>query len=164
TFLHEDLSLGLIAAGFILAVSQAAGVAGRLLRGYVSDRLLGPVRMLAVLALLIVVCALVTTLLKYADAQWVILIVLSIFGSCAIAWNGVYLAEVARQAPAGQASVATGGPLAMTFLGVVVGPPLFGMIATLSGSYGAAFASLTVPVAICLWLLWRYRATFAAQP
>lgn len=162
TFLHEDLSLGLIAAGFILAVSQAAGVAGRLLWGYVSDRLLGPVRMLAVLALLIVVCALATPLLKYTDAQWVVLIVLSVFGSCAIGWNGVYLAEVARQAPAGQASVATGGTLAMTFLGVVVGPPLFGMIASAAGSYGAAYAALILPTGLCLWLLWRYRAAFAA--
>ncbi|MDS1139139.1 MFS transporter [Pusillimonas sp. SM2304] len=162
TFLHEDLSLGLIAAGFILAVSQAAGVAGRLLWGYVSDRLLGPVRMLAVLALLIVVCALATPLLKYTDAQWVVLIVLSIFGSCAIGWNGVYLAEVARQAPAGQASVATGGTLAMTFLGVVVGPPLFGMIASAAGSYGAAYAALILPTGLCLWLLWRYRAAFVA--
>lgn len=162
TYLHEDLSIGLVVAGFILAVAQMAGVAGRLLWGYMSDRFLGPIRMLACLALLIGVCALATPLLKYTNMYWLILIVLSVFGSSAIGWNGVYLAEVARQAPAGQASIATGGTLALTFLGVVVGPPLFGLIASLTGSYGAAFASLTIPVAICLWLLWRYRATFAA--
>ncbi|MGB6102505.1 MAG: MFS transporter, partial [Pusillimonas sp.] len=163
TFLHEDLSLSLIVAGFILAVSQTAGVAGRLLWGYVSDRLLGPIRMLVCLALLILICALVTPLLKYTNAQWIIVIVLSVFGSCAIGWNGVYLAEVARQAPAGQASIATGGTLALTFLGVVIGPPLFGLIASMAGSYGLAYASLILPTGICLWLLWRYRAAFAAK-
>lgn len=163
TFLHEDLSLGLITAGFILAVAQMAGVAGRLLWGYISDRYLGAIRMLSCLALLIVLCALTTPFLKHANAQWAILIVLSVFGSCAIGWNGVYLAEVARQAPAGQAGVATGGTLAMTFLGVVIGPPLFGLIAGTTGSYGLAFAALVLPTGLCLWLLWRHRAAFTAQ-
>lgn len=160
TFLHDDLAMGLVAAGFTLAVAQAAGVAGRLLWGYVADRYLGSIIMLAVLALLIIVCALVTPLLGHMDSQALVLIVLSVFGSCAVGWNGVYLAEVARQAPPGQASIATGGTLAMTFMGVVVGPPLFGLIATGVGSYGLAYASLIVPSGICLWLLWRYRAAF----
>ena len=164
TYLHEDLSMSLIVSGFILAVAQTAGVIGRLVWGYISDRLLGPVRMLACLALLVGVCALVTPLLKSMGNYWLILVVLSVFGSCAIGWNGVYLAEVARQAPAGQASIATGGTLAMTFFGVVVGPPLFGLIASLTGSYGTAFAALILPVLICLWLLWRYRAAFSAGP
>src|SRR5690606_28885755 len=165
TYLHEDLGMSLIVAGFILAVAQTAGVIGRLLWGYISDRFLGPIRMLACLALLIGVCALVTPLLKGMGTYWLILIVLAVFGSCAIGWNSVYLAEVARQAPAGQASIASGGSLSMTFLGVVVGPPLFGLIASITGSYGAAFAALTLPVLVCLWLLWRYRADFvAAQP
>ncbi|AEC20916.1 major facilitator transporter [Pusillimonas sp. T7-7] len=162
TYLHEDLNMSLIVAGVILAVAQAAGVIGRLLWGYISDRFLGPIKMLACLALLIGVCALITPLLKHMGTYWLILVVLSVFGSCAIGWNGVYLAEVARQAPAGQASIATGGTLSMTFLGVVIGPPLFGLIASITGSYGAAFAALTLPVMVCLWLLWRYRAAFAA--
>src|SRR3546814_795843 len=50
TYLHDDLSMGLIIAGFTLAVAQAAGVAGRLAWGYLSDRYLGPINMLALLA------------------------------------------------------------------------------------------------------------------
>ncbi|SHH16603.1 MFS transporter [Pollutimonas bauzanensis] len=160
TFLHEDLSMGLIVAGFTLAVAQAAGVAGRLLWGYMADKFLGPTNMLAALAVLIAVCSLATALLQYVDSPLLVIIVLSLFGSSAVGWNGVYLAEVARQAPRGQASVATGGTLAMTFLGVVVGPPLFGLIAAVFGSYSLAYASLIVPAGLCLWLLLRYRAAF----
>jgi MFS family permease len=160
TFLHEDLSMGLIVAGFTLAIAQAAGVAGRLLWGYMADRFLGSTNMLALLAILIAVCAVATALLQYTDSKVLIIVVLSLFGSSAVGWNGVYLAEVARQAPKGQASVATGGTLSMTFLGVVVGPPLFGVIATVFGSYSLAYASLIVPAGLCLWLLLRDRAAF----
>jgi len=160
TFLHDDLGMGLIIAGFVLAVAQAAGVAGRLLWGYVSDRFVGPTNMLAILAILIAVCSVATPFLQHVDSELLTIIVLSVFGSSAVGWNGVYLAEVARQAPKGQASIATGGTLALTFLGVVVGPPIFGLIAGASGSYGVAYASLLAPSGLCLWLLWRYRTAF----
>jgi MFS family permease len=160
TFLHEDLGMGLIVAGFILAVAQSAGVAGRLLWGYVADRFLGPSNMLAVLAILIAVCGIATALLQYTDSMLLLIVVLSVFGSSAVGWNGVYLAEVARQAPKGQASVATGGTLAMTFLGVVIGPPLVGLVAGTFGSYSLAYATLILPAGLCLWLLLRYRSAF----
>ncbi|NYT45490.1 MFS transporter [Pollutimonas thiosulfatoxidans] len=163
TFLHHDLLMGLVLAGFVLAVAQAAGVAGRLLWGYVADRYLGSTNMLIVVALLIILCAVITPFLGRIDSHVAVLIVVAVFGSCAVGWNGVYLAEVARQAPPGQTSMATAGTLSMTFMGVVVGPPLFGLIATALGSYGLAFASLVVPSGICLWLLWRYRTAFDAE-
>lgn len=160
TFLHEDLSMSLITAGIVLAVAQAAGVAGRMIWGYVADQYLGSVRMLVVLSLVIGACALITPWLGQFDTLLVTLLVLSAFGSSAIGWNGVYLAEVARQAPTGQASLATGGTLSMTFLGVVLGPPLFGLIATTLGSYGLAYATLAVPATLCLFLLWRFGPAF----
>ena len=160
TFLHEDLGMGLIMAGFVLAVAQTAGVAGRLLWGYVADRFLGSSNMLAVLAILIALCGIATALLQYTDSMLLLVVVLSVFGSSAVGWNGVYLAEVARQAPKGQASVATGGTLAMTFLGVVIGPPLFGLVAGTLGSYSLAYATLILPAGLCLWLLLRYRYAF----
>ncbi|MFV0283557.1 MAG: MFS transporter [Castellaniella sp.] len=161
TFLHQDLSMELVAAGFVLAVSQAAGVGGRLLWGYVSDHYLGAVHTLMGLSLLIALCALVTPLLRMIDSNLAVLVVLCLFGGSAIGWNGVYLAEVARQAPGNQASMATAGTLSMTFLGVVVGPPIFGAVAAMTGSYGFAYATLLVPAGICLALLWRFRAAFA---
>ncbi|HEY9573333.1 MAG TPA: MFS transporter [Pusillimonas sp.] len=163
TYLHDDLSMGLIIAGFTLAVAQAAGVAGRLAWGYLSDRYLGPINMLALLAVLIVACSVITPFLVQVNSQALTLIVLSLFGASAVGWNGVYLAEVARQAPKGQASIATGGTLCVTFLGIVIGPPIFGLIASAFGSYGLAYASLAVPAGLCMWLLLRYRKAFTAD-
>jgi predicted MFS family arabinose efflux permease len=40
-------------------------------------------------------------------------------------------------------------------MGVVVGPPLFGLLATLFGTYRSGFLALTLTSAICCWVLWR---------
>ncbi|MDV7390125.1 hypothetical protein RZS08_02175, partial [Arthrospira platensis SPKY1] len=90
-----------------------------------------------------------------ADTQTVWLyLLLMLLGATAIGWNGVYLAEVARQAPTGLAGMATGGTLGFTFLGVLCGPPLFGVAAARFGSYGDAYALLIIPAFVIAILLW----------
>ena len=84
--------------------------------------------------------------------------ILVVFGASGIGWNGVYLAEVARRAPPGQAGVATGGTLTFTFMGVVLGPPVFGLLSDAFGSYQAGFAALVgVAVVALLLLAWVAR-------
>jgi hypothetical protein len=82
----------------------------------------------------------------------VVLLVAVVYGATAIGWNGVYLAEVARIVPPGQAASATGGTLAMTYLGVVVLPVAFWALVAITGSYALAFAAAG---GLTLW-----RATF----
>ena len=55
TFLYEDLGWSLIFAGVALTVTQAAGVGGRILWGFISDRWLGPIPMLLVITVLMAV-------------------------------------------------------------------------------------------------------------
>jgi sugar phosphate permease len=153
TFLYEDLGWSLVAAGGALTVAQAAGVSGRMLWGYVSDRWLGATMMLIVIAVLLVIGAVGTALLGPESSPWFLFPVLVIFGSSAIGWNGVFLAEIARQAPKGQAGMATGGTLCITFLGVMVGPPLFGVLASVLSSYGLSYGALAVLGILILMLL-----------
>ena len=155
TYLHDALAYGLVAAGLALSVTQTAGVVGRVLWGYVADRWLGARPMLAVLAALVTVSALLTAGLHGGLPALLVMALLALFGASAIGWNGVYLAEVAREAPAGQASVATGGTLAITFLGVVMGPPAFGALSGASGNYRSGFIAVAVALLVCLVLLLR---------
>lgn len=155
TYLNDSLGYSLVTAGLALSVSQFAGVGGRVAWGYVADRWLGARRMLALLTVLMTVAALATAVLPAGAPTALVLVVLAVYGMSAIGWNGVYLAEVARQAPAGQASMATGGSLAFTFLGVVLGPPVFGALSGATGSYRSGFAAVALVLAGCLAVLWR---------
>jgi len=163
TFLHDDLSYALIAAGLALSATQLGGMAGRIAWGYVADRWLGARRMLLLLAGLMALGALATTTLTPDTPQWLVIVILVTFGASAIGWNGVYLAEVARRAPPGMASLATGGTLAFTFLGVVIGPPIFGALSTGFGTYRAGFMSLMVVASVSgLLLFWSQRTPATA--
>lgn len=155
TYLNQELAFGLVAAGLALSATQMGGIGGRIAWGWLADRGLGASRTLMLLAALMVCSALATASLSPATPRVLLLPILVVFGASAIGWNGVYLAEVARRAPAGQASLATGGTLAFTFLGVVIGPPMFGLLATLFGTYRAGFLALMGVASLCGLLLWR---------
>jgi len=142
TFLVQGLDMDLVRAGLVLAVAQGGGVVGRILWGAVAD-LIGNSRL--VLGGLGLASACFALAVSSFDSTWsfgAILAVSAAFGVTAIGWNGVYLAEIARVVPFEQVGRATGGALFVTFFGVVAAPPVFGLLATLTGSYGAGFIVL----------------------
>lgn len=161
TYLHDDLAYGMVSAGLLLSVTQMGGIGGRIAWGLVADRWLGAQKTLALLAILMAISALATALLLPTLPLWGIWAILLVFGASAIGWNGVYLAEVARQAPEGKASVATGGTLTFTFLGVVIGPPLFGALSSAFGTYRAGFLALVITSSLCAWVLYRLKPSAA---
>ena len=156
-YLNQVLDYGLVTAGLALSVAQIGGVGGRILWGYVCDSWLGANRMLAALGFAMAASTLATAVLHGGMPTVLVFAILFVFGASATGWNGVYLAEVARRAPPGMAGIATGGTLAITFLGVVLGPPLFGALSAWFGSYRIGYAALALPVAICGIALLRAR-------
>jgi sugar phosphate permease len=159
SYLTGQLRWSLVAAGAALSASQGAGVVGRVLWGWIADRGPGARLMLGVLCAMMMACGLVMPLWDAGSPRALVLMALVVYGATAIGWNGVFLAAVARLAPPGQAGVATGGTLAFTYLGVVVGPPLFGVVASVSSDYGLAFAATAAPLALCLLALRPARST-----
>ena len=168
SYLTTGLLMGALAAGSLLALAQMGGVLGRIVWGYISDRYMRPLSALAVLSLLIALAALATSSLALwpqAASGAMLAGLMFVFGASASGWNGVYLAEVARQAPVGSVGKATSGTLACTFLGVMVGAPVFGLIVSSRGGFSMAFgmqAVLALGLAVCL-LLFRERPVVAAE-
>ena len=156
TFLVESFGLTLVLAGFVMAVSQVASVTGRVAWGLLADRVISPRGMLGLLGLGMGLSALAALSADKAWPAWLLFAYASVFGATAVGWNGVWLAEIARVAPRGRTSVATGGCLFFTFLGVVFTPPLFNLVLSLTGSYSIAYALFGVPaLAVGAWLLAR---------
>lgn len=139
-----ELGLDLVAAGRLMAIVQGAGLLGRVGWGLVGARWVAPGRLIALLgAAMSAFAALLLFLPPGLPAPLLALYGFAL-GLCGSGWNGVFLAEVARLAPAGRIGEATGGVLMFTFLGLVVGPTLFAAIVQWTGSYGVAFAALSV--------------------
>lgn len=138
-WLTQAYGLDLVAAGMVMAAAQVSGVAGRLLWGWLADRFIPPRMVLSGIGLLTGACMLVFAV---SGPDWPLALVAltaCVAGATAIGWNGVFLAEVARLAPAGMAGTVTGGSLFFTYLGVVAGPSGFAAILSTTGSFSTAF-------------------------
>lgn len=149
TYLIQRLGMSLIDAGLMLAAAQVSGVVGRIVWGALTDRHGNPQRMLGCLGLGMTGSALLAAGFSPAWPFAAVLGVCVVFGAAALGWNGVFLAEVARIATPARAGVATGGCLFFTFLGILVGLPIFAAIVQLTGSYGLAFGAVAVVTLAC---------------
>lgn len=143
----EELGLGLIAAGVVLMASQVGGVIGRVFWGWVADLTRDCFTALAILGGVMLAAALICFALTPAWPLAASCLVFFVFGSTASGWNGAFLAEVARLAPGGAISTATGGSLVFVNVGKMLGPIAFANAYVLGGSYLFAFGLLALPAA-----------------
>ncbi len=156
SYLALELGYSLVTAGLVYACAHGAGIVGRIAWGAVADRWLEPRTTLAVLGLISAACALLAAAFSPAWPLAAVIAVGMLFGASAVGWNGVFLAQVARVAPAGQVTTATGGTQFFTFAGALSGPPLFAAAVWATGSYAWAFGLFALPsAAVALRLLVR---------
>ena len=148
TYLVSEVHLSLVVAGTLLAITHAAGAVGRLVWGWLADRLGSGGLVLILIGCFAVGCALVTAAMS---ADWPLAasaLAVAAFGFCAMGWNGVYIAIIARQSPPGSIALATGGSLGITYAGVIVVPPVLAALHDeLALSYGMAYALMAVVTA-----------------
>jgi MFS family permease len=156
TYLVGDIGLALVVAGTVLSITHFAGALGRLTWGWLADRLGSGGLALMANGACSALGALVTAAVAPSWPFAAIAIACAAFGFCAMGWNGVYMAVIARQSPPQSIGLATGGSLVFTYAGVVMLPPGFAALHDQLGfSYGSAFALLAVATAIgagCVWL------------
>lgn len=143
-YLHHDIGMPLVTAGIVLAAAQIAGAVGRIFWGIAADRFTTPRVVLGTIGLIMTAAALATGLFTPAWPLPAIFAVCIVFGGTAVAWNGVYLAQIAKLSPPGRAGEATGGTSFITFSGIVFAPILVSTVVSTTGSYTLAFAMIAV--------------------
>jgi MFS family permease len=144
-FLTDSFALSLVLAGMVMAASQLASVAGRIVWGIVADRILTRRATLGMLGAGMGLTSLTAFSAGPDWSLWALFAFAMALGATAVGWNGVFLAELTRLAPKERIGDITGGSSFFTFLGVVVTPPLFHLVLGLTSSYGATYALFGIP-------------------
>ena len=132
-YLISVTSMDLVLAGALLSASQLAGVAGRLGWGFVADRVAAPRLLLLGIAILMAVAAGLMSLFTAAWPVGAIAAVVILLGATASGWNGVFLAEIIRDVRPAEVGLATAGSMMFAYTGTVLGPSLFGGLASAVG-------------------------------
>ena len=154
-FFHDVLARSVLVAGFFLSVAHVGGVAGRLTWGLVSDYVMSgrrrPVLMLngGISALMCFSCS----FLSPGHPSWLLFIVVFVFGFSAIGWNGLYLTYVGELSGKDQTGAATGASLTIIYVGVLIGPPLFGFAIDRTGSYALSWRIAAAVMAVATMLI-----------
>jgi MFS family permease len=153
-YLVEREGLSLSAAGWVFGVSQIGTMVGRLLYGWIADRMLSPLVVVVALGFAMALSSVGVALFTPSLPLGLMALVACLYGATAMGWNGVLYAEVARRAPTGQSGLMTSGAVSINFIGVLVGPLLFSATKALTGSYEAGFAVMAAFVAIGAATAW----------
>ena len=158
TYLTDEIGLTLVQAGAASSAMLFTGMFGRVLMGWIADRIGSAITVLKTLAVTATLSTLMLSTIRPGWSYAAIVAVFAVTGIAATTWNGVFLAEVARIAPKGKVGMATAGSAFFTFLAYTSGPFIFAKAVSLVGAYGPVFtgvAGLGVLAGIALILAGR---------
>ncbi len=136
--------LDLARAGLCAVAAQVASIGARLAWGMVADRLMSPAATLALVGLLMGAATLALGQVDHGTGFAAILLASACMGATAGGWGGVVLAQAARLAPPGRVGRIAGGVMVFNYLGVMLGPPVVGLVLAATGSFPLALATVAV--------------------
>ncbi len=140
-YLKEALLYSVVLAGGYLAVAQMSAGVGRVAWGAISDLMFHSRR--KIVLLLIGVITTITTLsmgaLSTNTPGWLLFAVIALMGVSVLGRHGVLITFVAELAGKELAGTAMGVSITITYIGIIVGPPVFGHIVDKTQSYVLAW-------------------------
>lgn len=153
--LVEQADMSVVRAGAVLSAGMAAGMLGRLVWGAAADALGDARKVLIGIGVIAAACAALMTQVSAAWSYAGVMLLAIVFGATTLGWNGVYIAELAREAPPGKVALATGASLMFGYGGAVTVPPVCALLRHVSGGYVWPFLLLTLLSVAGVWSLRR---------
>ena len=153
--LVQEVGYSLVGAGVMLSLVQASGMCGRMVFGWVADRVGNAVAVLLLTNLLAGLCCALILLLPLGWPVAVLTVFYIIFGLVGYGWNGIMHAQIARLSPQGMVSVVTGGMMMWVFAGILAGPSLFATAYRVTGSYVTTYGGVALVAlagAVVVWI------------
>jgi sugar phosphate permease len=152
-YLQTRFLFGAVAAGGILAFCQLSGAAAKPGSGFVSDRLLRGRRRPALLVMAFGAAGACAALAAIGRGdRWLLYPCLAVLGATAIGWGGLYGTIAGEIGGRRNVGFAVGIGTAAVNLGIVAGPPLFGVAVDATGSYALPWmllAGAATVTAVC---------------
>jgi len=160
-YLKEAVGVTVALAGGFLALTNIGGLIGKLTLGVMSDRVFGGSRKRPLLLAGVVMLGVSVAVqaVGLGTPGWVLVLVFGVFGFSAIGWGGMNLILVSESTRRENAGLAMGFSLMILLIGNIAGPPIFGYIVDVTGSYSPAWWFLTAcsVAAVALMSLVRER-------
>jgi sugar phosphate permease len=155
-YVKETFALSAVVAAQLLAAAQFGGALSRLGGGFVSDRVFGGRRRPGIVGNALVAALAYGLFALGSDIPVGILVPLAVVaGAGAFGWVGLYFALVAEIGGARHAGLLTGVAVMFAWSGVLVGPPLFGLILQTTSSYTVPWlVLLSVALLVAAALPW----------
>lgn len=148
-FAEEDQLWTPRAAGALLAVTGALGIAARVFWSSAAERRLGHGRTLRILALLSTAAALLLTLAALDVLEsWVMIPAAVLFAAGSISWNAVGMLAVMEFSPANIVGKGTGIVLLGFLLGYGLGSPIMGYSVDALGTYAPGWIGAALLLAV----------------
>ena len=149
---HHGSKLTLPQASLLVAVANLAGIVGRIAWGAFSDRLLGRGRkpMLLSINLAGLAAAVLLSLVSPSASPLVLGGVATLAGLSLIGYQGLWVTMIAEAAGPVRVGAATG--FAVTFVGaaIALSPPLYGLVADVTGTYRSIWIVLSGVLVLAL--------------
>jgi predicted MFS family arabinose efflux permease len=149
-FLRETEGIPVAASASLLVGAQVAGALGRVAWGTWSDRLFGrrrrPVLLVAngVAALGALALGWLPPLLPF----WLLGALVVAFAFNALGWHSTWIALLAEIAEPGQQGQTIGVAMTLMYVGIILGPPLFGSLVDRTGRWEPSWTLLALALAI----------------
>lgn len=153
-YLRDSLGVPELRGALLLTLAQLVGAVSRVSLAALSDRLAGKRKpaLLAVVGMTGVSALIISRLPATTPFAWVAVVIL-LYAACALGWQGLYFTLLTELSDDGWEGRVVGLGTTFTSIGIMSGPPLFGLIVDITQSYRTAWLALVGVVALGMLLL-----------
>ena len=145
-FLHETFGAPVVTAGALFVIVNIAAMVARIGWGLVSDRRFQGKRrpVLTIIVALTICSTLCAALIPSHTPLWLVAVLAILFGISAFAWTGILGTLVIEIVGAESAGSAISLVQGLSAPATLLAPPLFGLLADVTGSYRVSWLVLTL--------------------
>lgn len=152
-YLYADFGFSEITAGLGFMVLQLGSMFGRPGWGIVNDRFFNGNDKVGftIMGISIALISIFLSFLKNFNPSLIFILIIGfLFGSVGRGWNGLYFSAVSKQVGDKDTGMGVGFSLLFVRIGIILGPPIFGLIADKTGSYSFSWLLMGIYTIIAL--------------